>query len=685
VTFVREIVQNIEELTDSRELLESKPHPIASVSVYILLLLIISFLIWSYFSEKEIVVKANGIIRPYKDEFIISNKVTGNVERIYVTDGQKVKKGDALYVIEHKNLELQKSILEKQLADKISEVENLKKLKNSIQDGKNYFDKSSENEMYYYYKYLDFYINKKAIESQLYGINVQAQNIDNIVENLKNLKKSIDQNENKINNDTSYYNQFVDYQMNINQRQDKIEQLQRELLRQIEEAQEAIDNAKGELANYKNGYTLNIKSNIEKNYQQLNQLKSQYSQIQDIQDAINNLRLLQRSIYDNKNYFLTYNSYYYKFLDYQMNVQQYQNKIVQLQKTYDSILQNPDALPSQIEDALVALNNAKQEFEIYKNQYLMSVTASIEENETKLHQLQNLSQQMQTIQNNIDNLKLLQKSINDNHNYFSSDSSYYNQFIDYQMNIKQREDKIQQLQNALTQKYYDAEKTVQNAKDDLINYQNQYMLSLKANIEQNEEKLKEIKANLNNVNVEKFTADTIAQIEDNIYSDEKEIEKLKGDLQNVNLAIEDYIIKSPADGKIDMITSIKEGDLVQSGLEMVKIIPDNPEYIVKLYIPNKDIANVKVGQKIKYHILALPYQEYGELSGEIVKLSIDSRLDKQSGLNYYEAEATIDNKPLYNRKREEKNIRVGMIVEAHVIGHREKMLYYLLEQLNLKD
>jgi len=682
---VREIVQNIEELTDSRELLESKPHPIASVSVYILLLLIIYFLIWSYFSEKEIVVKANGIIRPYKDEFIISNKVTGNVERIYVTDGQKVKKGDALYVIEHKNLELQKSILEKQLADKISEVENLKKLKNSIQDGKNYFDKSSENEMYYYYKYLDFYINKKAIESQLYGINVQAQNIDNIVENLKNLKKSIDQNENKINNDTSYYNQFVDYQMNINQRQDKIEQLQRELLRQIEEAQEAIDNAKGELANYKNGYTLNIKSNIEKNYQQLNQLKSQYSQIQDIQDAINNLRLLQRSIYDNKNYFLTYNSYYYKFLDYQMNVQQYQNKIVQLQKTYDSILQNPDALPSQIEDALVALNNAKQEFEIYKNQYLMSVTASIEENETKLHQLQNLSQQMQTIQNNIDNLKLLQKSINDNHNYFSSDSSYYNQFIDYQMNIKQREDKIQQLQNALTQKYYDAEKTVQNAKDDLINYQNQYMLSLKANIEQNEEKLKEIKANLNNVNVEKFTADTIAQIEDNIYSDEKEIEKLKGDLQNVNLAIEDYIIKSPADGKIDMITSIKEGDLVQSGLEMVKIIPDNPEYIVKLYIPNKDIANVKVGQKIKYHILALPYQEYGELSGEIVKLSIDSRLDKQSGLNYYEAEATIDNKPLYNRKREEKNIRVGMIVEAHVIGHREKMLYYLLEQLNLKD
>ncbi|SHF16780.1 Biotin-lipoyl like [Thermoanaerobacter uzonensis DSM 18761] len=669
---MREIVQNIEELTDSRELLEFKPHPIASVSVYILLLLIISFLIWSYFSEKEIVVKANGIIRPYKNEFIISNKVTGNMERIYVTDGQKVKKGDALYVIEHKNLELQKSILEKQLANKISEVENLKKLKNSIQDGKNYFDKSSENEMYYYYKYLDFYINKKALESQLYGINVQAQNVDNILANLKNLKKSIDQNENKINNDTSYYNQFVDYQMNINQRQDKIEQLQRELLRQIEEAQEAIDNAKGELANYKNGYTLNIKSNIEQNYQQLNQLKSQYSQIQDIQDAINNLRLLQRSIYDNKNYFPTYNSYYYKFLDYQMNVQQYQNKIAQLQKTYDSILQNPDALPSQIEDALVALNNAKQEFEIYKNQYLMSVTASIEENETKLHQLQNLPQQIQTIQNNIDNLKLLQKSINDNHNYFSSDSSYYNQFIDYQMNIRQREDKIQQLQNALTEKYYDAEKIVQNAKDDFINYQNQYMLSLKSNIEQNEAKLKEIKASLNNVNVEKFTADTITQIEDNIYSDEKEIEKLKGDLQNVNLAIEDYIIKSPVDGKIDMITSIKEGDLVQSGLEMVKIIPDNPEYIVKLYIPNKDIANVKVGQKIKYHILALPYQEYGELSGEIVKLSIDSRLDKQSGLNYYEAEATIDNKPLYNRKREEKNIRVGMIVEAHVIGHRKK-------------
>lgn len=676
------MIQSINELTDSREILESRPHPVASITVYIFLSIIISALIWSYFSEKEIVVKANGVIRPYEYETNILNKVTGNVQEIYVKDGQVVKQGDILYTIDHKVLDLQKSILEDQLKKTENEVENLKKLKKSILDGKNYFDKNAEEE-YYYYKYMAFYFDRKSIQSQVYAVNIQSQDIKDTINNLKLLEQAINQNVNNLNSDSSYYNQFVDYQMNTNQKQEKIQQLQTEQDREIANAERAIFGAQQDLQNYQNQYNLNLKTNIEQNKAQLDQLNGEYAQTKDLQNTINNLNLLIQSINDNKNYLPTNSLYYYQFLDYQMNVQQYQYKINQLQNAYNTISQSQDALPTQVDDARTALNAAQQDLEIYKNQYIMNIKANIEQDEEKINQLQGIEAEIQSVENAINNLKLLQKSINDNSNYLSPDSSYYNQFLDYQLNIKQRQDKINELQDSATQQADNAKNAVNSAKEELLSYQNQYMLNLKANIEQNETKLKELQANTGSINVEKFTFDTMSQIDDNIQADENEIQKLKGDINNINLNIEDYIVKAPTDGTVNMIMNISKGDLLQSGTETVKIIPDKPEYKVQLYISNKDIANIKVGQNIKYHVLALPYQEYGDLTGKITKVGLDSRTDQQSGINYYDAEATINNKPMYSHSGEKGSIKVGMIVEAQVVARKEKMLYYILEQLNL--
>jgi HlyD family secretion protein len=86
---------------------------------------------------------------------------------------------------------------------------------------------------------------------------------------------------------------------------------------------------------------------------------------------------------------------------------------------------------------------------------------------------------------------------------------------------------------------------------------------------------------------------------------------------------------------------------------------------------------VSVGQ-------ALPYEEYGYLKGKITKVSADSIVGN-NGISYYNAEASIENKPLYNRKKEKGEIKTGMTCEGQIITRKERILYYLLEQLNLKD
>jgi HlyD family secretion protein len=87
------IIQDINELSDSRELLESKPHKFVLLFLYIFMSLLVAALVWTYFGEKDVVVKANGNVRPNEGISFIRNKVLGKVERVNYKNGQFIKKG----------------------------------------------------------------------------------------------------------------------------------------------------------------------------------------------------------------------------------------------------------------------------------------------------------------------------------------------------------------------------------------------------------------------------------------------------------------------------------------------------------------------------------------------------------------------------------------------------------------
>ena len=75
-------IDNIENLSDSREVMESKPNKLMFIFLYIIISLIVTFFIWAWFSEKEIVVKVNGVVRPDNEIQAISNIVQGEIESV---------------------------------------------------------------------------------------------------------------------------------------------------------------------------------------------------------------------------------------------------------------------------------------------------------------------------------------------------------------------------------------------------------------------------------------------------------------------------------------------------------------------------------------------------------------------------------------------------------------------------
>jgi multidrug resistance efflux pump len=134
---MKNVIYNLKDITDSKELLEAKPHPFTTMLIYILIAFLVISIAWSYFGEIDIVIKSNGVVRPNEKVSKIINKIPGKVESINIQDGQKVKKGDVLYTIEYGNLTLEQKTFFDEFKKVKKENDNLSKLKKSIVDNKN--------------------------------------------------------------------------------------------------------------------------------------------------------------------------------------------------------------------------------------------------------------------------------------------------------------------------------------------------------------------------------------------------------------------------------------------------------------------------------------------------------------------------------------------------------------------
>lgn len=187
------------------------------------------------------------------------------------------------------------------------------------------------------------------------------------------------------------------------------------------------------------------------------------------------------------------------------------------------------------------------------------------------------------------------------------------------------------------------------------------------------------------IELEKFKLDRIVQIEAAIEDKEKSIQSLRDQVNQLELAIDKQSIQAPISGMVHMVKEINKGDIVQPGEPLFSIIPVNESmYKMSIAVPNHEIGQIAEGQKVDMNFHAFPKQSFGSLIGTVNSISTDS-IVQQDGRSYYTVEASITNQPLVNRKGESGEIRVGMTAEAYVITDSKKIIHYLLEKINLRD
>lgn len=161
-------------------------------------------------------------------------------------------------------------------------------------------------------------------------------------------------------------------------------------------------------------------------------------------------------------------------------------------------------------------------------------------------------------------------------------------------------------------------------------------------------------------------------------------DELETTIQQTEAQIAQGSIRAEKDGIINEVTTITRGDTLSSGTVIGTIVPfSESEYKVQLYVSNSDIANIEVGDSIKYNLAALPSNQYGLVNGVVTSISSDTLIQDGQYSGYYLIEGSIENVELTDKDGNVGQVSVGMQVEAKIVIQKKTIIRYLLEKINL--
>lgn len=154
--------------------------------------------------------------------------------------------------------------------------------------------------------------------------------------------------------------------------------------------------------------------------------------------------------------------------------------------------------------------------------------------------------------------------------------------------------------------------------------------------------------------------------------------KLVGDKDKVAKTV----ITSPVDGIIKQLNLNTIGGVVQSGMDLVEIVPLSDALVVEAKIDPKDIAFINPSQKAIIKITAYDFSIYGGLDGKIIEISADSIVDKESkeGKSYYRVLVKTD-KNFLERKGVKLPIIPGMVASVDIVTGKKTILDFLLKPI----
>lgn len=161
-----------------------------------------------------------------------------------------------------------------------------------------------------------------------------------------------------------------------------------------------------------------------------------------------------------------------------------------------------------------------------------------------------------------------------------------------------------------------------------------------------------------------------------ITSLKSEIAQTQSQISSIKLQLAQRLMKSPIDGVIFNLPVKKPGVVVQTGQTIAQIAPKGIPFILKANMPSQQSAFLKVGMPVKVKFDAYPFQDYGVVTGKVIRMSPDSKVMEtpQGKIEVFEMEIALN-------KSDNQRIPLtpGQTATAEVIVRQRRLIDFILD------
>ena len=128
-----------------------------------------------------------------------------------------------------------------------------------------------------------------------------------------------------------------------------------------------------------------------------------------------------------------------------------------------------------------------------------------------------------------------------------------------------------------------------------------------------------------------FIANWASKLTSDITTKDEELIQLKQEKIKLSKLVDNIIVKSPSDGVVLDIPAVTSGGIVSEGEPIVTLVQSNQPLFLEVDIDPRKITDVKLGMNVSIKLDSMPFQEYGDLEGELIYFSNDTFNESLSG------------------------------------------------------
>lgn len=116
----------------------------------------------------------------------------------------------------------------------------------------------------------------------------------------------------------------------------------------------------------------------------------------------------------------------------------------------------------------------------------------------------------------------------------------------------------------------------------------------------------------------------ITQDTQNLATEDQQAKELTEQLAKASQAVDNMTLATPLSGVVQASAVTTVGQIVQPGLQLLQIVPDDIPLEIEGYVQNTDIGFIKQGQGAEIKVDAFPYTTYSSIPGTVTKVANDA-------------------------------------------------------------